>query len=306
MSHTRRYIFALSLLSLCVEVATAQLSDNAVLNGVQGNDFTVTSEGKYQKFTYSQVNGTILSFKKNDVVQTGHDSFVNINIPPNGPTIKLAENSSIALVNSDPKNDIWSFNLIYGRILVNKNTDNTFVNIKTGNSVIQIRNGEINIDYTILPKVESAGKPVLSVSAISGDASVYPKYSDPGYARIALNNGETVVVDPFMGNIERFKMNTDIVDYWNKLDNKYGISNDLSKDETPIILPMPVDVQGTQVRKIGIITGLTLLAGGVIVQGAMHILESRYIEKAQADKIFFAGYVPIGLGSFVLLASYLF
>ncbi|MDR2510840.1 MAG: FecR family protein [Spirochaetaceae bacterium] len=236
-----------------------------------------------------------------DLAQTGAGTFADISFE-GGAVIRLAENTSF-LVQAIGSAAI-SVNLVYGRMLVKDKNSAVNINIYTGGSVTEVQDGEVNIDYMVVPKAQTSEKPVLSVTAIEGSPAVLPRYANPGFGRIAVKPGETLMVDALMSNLERFPMNKAILDYWNRI---------VAAPVFPVMTPiLPEDNQiisdktALSLKSATTAAGLTLMIGGIVLQAAMHTLESTYIQKENSDFVYAAGYIPIALGAFILFASAIF
>ena len=313
----RVFVFALVLCPLGSVVLHAQQSANtASITWAQGGDFTIANGGQIQRLKASQTAaGAQPAVNTNEIVQTNAGTFLDITLGSSGALIKVAENTSVVLKNTGNAESGWLFNLVYGRILVRSSARGSRVFIQTGASVTEAQSGDVNIDFTVMPRTQGQGKPVLAVSAISGSALVTPRASNPSYGRIQVKPGDTLMVDSLMGNTERLALDRTIADYWAKYQTRYIASvsgvmtqsaNDPGMGGFLVAMPARPDQKGMNLKTAGIITGLVLMLGGVAMQGAMHAMESTYVEKKDADTIFAIGYAPIGLGAFVLIASYLY
>jgi hypothetical protein len=293
-----------------------QSTNTASITWASGGDYTVANGGQIQRLKASQQNGGLqVNVNTNEIVQTNAGTFLDITLGSSGALIKVAENTSLVLKNAGTAETGWLFNLVYGRVLVRSSARGSKVFIQAGASVTEAQSGDVNIDFTVMPRTQGQGKPVLAVSAISGSALVTPRASNPGYGRIQVNPGNTLMVDSLMGNTERLALDRTIADYWAKYQTRYiasesGMMTQSASEPSMggflVAMPARPDQKGMNLKTAGIITGLVLMLGGVAVQGAMHAMESTYVEKKNADTIFAIGYAPIGLGAFVLVASYLY
>lgn len=302
----------------------AQSGGIAQLVSVQGSSFTIISGDQEQQFTAQQLSGKGIFLKSSDIAQTGPGSFMDISILPGGTNIKLAENTSLVFNGPLPGNNSLAVTLVYGRILVKHGKIGTSIFVQTGASVTEIENGDINVDYTVLPFVQPPGRPSLLVASLSGTAILSPRATMPELGRIVIKKGDSIFVDSLLNNVERVKTDKALAEYWDKRQFKYparyepGIHLDPSSaektnegyeynpgdpEESVYIVPYKADRLDSKVRSAGVVTGLAVMLLGVVAQGAMHFMESTQIPKNQADVIFYAGFAPIGIGTFILIAS---
>lgn len=308
----------------------AQHPGAAHLTAVNGNDFTITSGGQEQQFSAQQLRGKSIYFNLGDSAQTGPGSYMDITLIPGGPDLRLAENTSIVLNGVHPNKSSAAITLVYGRILVKAGKHGSPLFVQTGASAAEIETGVINIDYTVLPFVQPPGRPAMLVSSLSGSAVVWPRYTSPDIGRIIVRKGDSIYIDSLLNSVDRVKADKAIAEYWNKRQTVYPSKYDPeikivpqsagqagqtgqvddeieytqgNPNEKLYIVPYKADRVDSKVRSAGIITGLVLMVVGVAAQGAMHFMESTYIDKRQSDIIFYSGFAPIGIGAFVLAAS---
>lgn len=280
--------------------ATSVSTTDVAITGAMGTDFTISTGGTARKITPQDTVDAIY-LNANDVLQTGPGTYADITLG-DGTTIRIAEKTSLMIKTVDSRQGKWTFNIVYGRILVRSGVNSSLVSVLSGGSATEVQAGAIvSIDYTVVPKTGTSEKPALTVSVIAGNAAVLPRYADPAYGRILIHPDETLLVDALMNNVERSKMNQAIIEYWDR--HKIVLPNGLRRPEDP---PPLTDRMVIDVKNAGVFTGVTLMLIGAVLQGVMHTLESTYIPKESADIAFAAGYAPIAIGAFVLIGTYMY
>ena len=80
------FFFGLSVFSFAQE---------AQISFAEGRDFALNSGGERRVYQASMLNSTGLSMRREDILQTSHDSFVELRLEPGGTRIKIAENTSL-------------------------------------------------------------------------------------------------------------------------------------------------------------------------------------------------------------------
>ncbi|MDR2468727.1 MAG: hypothetical protein LBD22_07190 [Spirochaetaceae bacterium] len=279
----------------------------AIIVAARGLDFSITSGGKETNYRPEQLNNQAVNLPANAIVQTGENSFIDIGLTVGKTTLRLAENTSIAFKNISGHGGVLTAQLIYGRLLVHTMKTGVPVHIQTGDSITEVQEGDINIDYMVVPKVQGAGKPVLSASAISGNAVVLPRFANPVYGRITIQNEETVMVDGLMSNVERFQMNRTVRDYWAQYfmtPASYKMGSLTSKNAGDVVfVPYVPERTGLKIKTAGIITGLVLMLGGAALQGTMYMTGDSFVSSDMSNLLIKAGFAPLGIGTFVLIAA---
>jgi hypothetical protein len=153
--------------------------------------------------------------QNSDVIQTSADAFVELRVKPGGISVRVAENSSLLVENITNAGNILVFSLIYGRIrIVQKRKADTAI-VKVGLSLVEIRKGDVSIDYTVFPKINYKS-PVISVSTLSGTADFIPSVELPYKENVKLKKKETFILYASEGRFERWVLVKDIVEYWKK------------------------------------------------------------------------------------------
>jgi hypothetical protein len=194
--------------------AFAQTLEVPLVLSAKGNGFTITTNGKAVSYNAAQLPQSRIMLSANDLLQTGKGDFVQIAILGSDAILSVAENTNIMYTGSQKQD---SLKLIYGRIRINTKGKRPII-VEGGNAAVVVSSGDSNIDYTILPGVQAAQRPVLRVSAIEGGVSggivVLPKPSDESYGKITVNTGETLLLDPVMKSTERVKLDKTINEYW--------------------------------------------------------------------------------------------
>jgi hypothetical protein len=193
----------------------------------EGGEFAFTSQGRrsvYQPGAGLENTG----LHREDIIQTGPGSFVELRVNPGGGKIKIAENTSLVYNGAGIENGSISFSILYGRMrLSTAGTwpmgEGSAVFIQSGNAEAVFRRGDAGVDF-IVNTAESyltRGEPVLRVYAFSGNAELIPtaRPTASGIApRFQVHEQETVSIEILnpLSYIERRPLDESIIDYWNR------------------------------------------------------------------------------------------
>jgi hypothetical protein len=194
----------------------------------EGGDFAYTSGGRRVMYQSERLGREFLSLNREDIIQTGPDSFVEIRINPGGTRIKIAENTSLVCKGPGAESGSLVFSILYGRIRLSTvgywpAGEGGAVFIQSGTAEVVFRSGDTGVDFIVNPAESylSRGEPVLKVYLFSGTAELIPSMRPDGPAavpRIRLHQPESLsieVVNP-LSYIERKPLEQAIVDYWNR------------------------------------------------------------------------------------------
>jgi hypothetical protein len=305
-------LFFLNLLPLSAQ----DFHNYPLVISAKGTSFTLGRNGKAQIFSAAKLPQERITLATNDMLQTGKGDFVEVALLGSDAILYLAENTSIVYSGTPSKQD--SITLIYGRLRISAKGMRPVI-VKSGASSTIVNSGDANIDYTVLPSVQNSQKPVLRTSTLpstlTSDIIVLPKSSDPAYGRIMVKPGETLLVDPIMNNTDRIALDKSVVNYWSNFLSASIVSTSQfmpgeilpAEDEDISVFLTPFDYQESTInlKTGGIIAGVVCLLAGVALQGAMFYVKDD-MNKDTNKLIFNMGYVPVGFGTFTLLASYFY
>jgi hypothetical protein len=192
----------------------AQTLEVPLVLTAKGTGFTITKNGKAYSYNAAHLPQQRIVLGSSDLLQTGKGDFVQVALLGSDAILSVGENTNI-MYSGSIKQDI--IKLIYGRVRVNAKGKKPVV-IEGGSSAAVISSGDSNVDYTVLPGVQGSQRPVLRVSSFPNGhpngVIVLPKAGDESYGRIAVNSGETLLIDPVMKNTERVKLDKSIAAYW--------------------------------------------------------------------------------------------
>ncbi|MDR1363134.1 MAG: hypothetical protein LBJ35_03680 [Spirochaetaceae bacterium] len=309
----------------------AQAERTAVILASSGGGFTIVRGGSSRMiYTPASMPAGGVALRDSDSVQTSSGTFVEARVTPGGALIRMAENTMLSFDSLSNLNNNLVIRLMYGRIRVDQESKTETIivksgDVKSGDSTTEMQTGAINFDYIVSPDTEYKSQPVLSVSTISGVATVIPSDKPKKPTRIKVRRNVTLTVDQQSGKTRRRSMRKEIPAYWSRVITKEIPVKEIIARETPVNIPagsnpaapsniapsnnaQPITFNGsltpleesTVLKTNGIIAGLTILLAGITVQTIGHYLYPN------VDQIFYAGYVPIGIGTFVLVASYFY
>ncbi|MDR2659130.1 MAG: hypothetical protein LBC27_03975 [Spirochaetaceae bacterium] len=313
-SYINRLRLIIFLIFAAPFIVKAQTERTVSVTSSKGGSFAVVRENGTRS-AHISIPPEGITLRNSDSLQTSAGVFVDIQIVPVGAFIHIAENTMISFRNAvDPAQPLEIL-LMYGRIRVDNPSDTEVLVVKSGPSTVDIQQGSINIDYIAASNSKGITRPSLSVSTISGTAILTPSESSSPKGRVSMKKGETVSVDAKNGKTRRRSMSKSVPTYWQQSietpsnENEKQAAPDIQDVPEPVEPeePMqPVDVssiltpleESTVLKTNGIIIGMTFLLAGVAVQNITHYLYPDFVD------MFYAGYVPIGIGAFILVASY--
>jgi hypothetical protein len=309
-------IFTFAGFFFCVHsFALSALERTVFVASLQGGSFMlIKNDGQRTARAASDIPKSGIVLQNSDAIQTSSGVFVEVQMKPGNTVISIAENSSLYFDTVDGASGSFVISLVYGRVRVKHQNKKETVVVRAGPSITEIQSGAINIDYMLVPDIPDKSQPILSVSTISGTAVVIPASTSPSQGRIKMKRSETLIFDAQNGRIERRPMDNEIPEYWD-IRTKRETVKIPAQANTDLITQSQVLVINTQLtpseqaaflKTGGIITGLVVMLIGVAVQNVVHYTYDDWSDSEKADLTFYAGYVPIGMGAFVLLASYFY
>ncbi len=214
--------------ALFIGLAFSAFAQEAQISFTEGGEFALTSGGRRQVYQGGRLTASGLSMRREDILQTGQSSFVELRLEPGGTRIKIAENTSLISDGAGPESGSVSFTLLYGRVRLSTAGslgEGNIVYIKAGQAQAVFRRGDTGVDF-IVNTAESSltrGEPALKIYCFSGRPELIPPLS-PGIAaagstpKFAVNEYESLSIETMnpLSYIERRPVDNDIIRYWNR------------------------------------------------------------------------------------------
>ena len=204
-------------------------SQEAQIYFTSGGEFSLSSGGYRANYRGGSPDSGALSMRKDDIIQTGAGSFVELRLEPGGTRIKIAENTSLICNGSGPEAMSTSFSLLYGRIRISTtgiwpHGDGNTVFIRAGQVEAIFRQGDAGLDYIAKDSGSqlTRGEPVLTVYNFNGNSEVWPSSwlanSAPGsVSGFLVYEYESLTIETVntLSYIERKALDNGIIQYWN-------------------------------------------------------------------------------------------
>ncbi|MDR3301044.1 MAG: hypothetical protein LBT01_00745 [Spirochaetaceae bacterium] len=301
--------------ALCVSALSAQDLELPLVISAKGKSFVIGNGGRSETYWTGQLSEERIRLSTDDMLQTGKGDFVQVALQGSDAILFLAESTSVIYTGNPAKQD--TFTLVYGRMRI-RSKGGRPITILNENTSITINGGDLNIDYIYTPSVPATQKPVLRLSAIPSSLKdnivVLPKASDSSFGRLTLKPGETLLVDSFTYGTERIVLDNTIIPYWSFVSDPNYVATMGAMEWNPEPAPdedfvgiRDFDFQQSTInlKTGGIITGLALILAGIAIQSSIYFMGDS-LGKDQSQLIYGMGYLPIGIGSFTLLAAYFY
>jgi hypothetical protein len=353
-------------------VLFARAGKNIAITSFTGGSITlIRNNSEYLIYNPYDIPSGGIALQSSDIIQTPPGVFVEVRLGPGKASVQIAENSSMIVENIVNFGNLLVFSFVYGRIRVVQDGKAGSIFIKTGQSLVELQNGSVSLDYTLIPGMPNKSPPVLYVSAMSGTAVFIPSVLSPFVERINLKKKEMLVFYTADGRQEKRAMDKKITEYWSKkaktksksvpvmihpAENRKtgaqtsipaiphpevsprpekapdpGVSPRPEKAPNPGVAPRPEEApkleeitkpeeskilvldsfvspseQSAFLKSQGLITGLIFILSGVLVQNVVHYTYDDWSNSNIADLTYNAAYLPIGVGAFILLASFFY
>jgi hypothetical protein len=298
----------------------------------EGADFVLTAGEQRHVYRPDSLGGGGLVLNPRDMIQTGADSFVEIQLVPEGTVIKAAENTSFVFNGTGRDGASVSFTILYGRIRVVRGPGegNRDVMVQAPNAAVFIRQGDIGIDFILRPGLSLTGSgvtaPLLRTFVFSGIADLVPLVTGERgggeAAFIRVSGGETLALEVFSGFsfTERKALERDIVEYWIQNDFKGAAPLNIPGTLLSAAFRMPLEtaepanqIQYTlpdynaikrvrQIKNGGIAAGILFSVIGIGIQ-SYGVYQMRAGNYDSARLLIGAGYGPLGLGILSLVMT---
>ncbi|MDR2134070.1 MAG: hypothetical protein LBP27_03095 [Treponema sp.] len=166
------FIFLLFLTGIC-------FGQEVQVFYAEGGDFTHTSGGLRVAYQSEKDGRKILTLGRDDIIQAGPDSFVELRINPGRIRIRIAENTSLAF--NGAGSGSLSFSILYGRVRLSTlgywsaGEGAGSVSIRSGTAEAVFTGGDAGIDFIVNEDPYLArGEPVFRVYSFSGTVGLTP------------------------------------------------------------------------------------------------------------------------------------
>jgi len=219
-----------------------------------GGAFTISSGGIRAEYQGGSTNTSAIVLHKDDIIQTGPNSIVEMQIEPGGTKIKIAENTSLVCTGPGLEPLSMSYMFLYGRIRISaaqtwQGGGGNAIHIKTSHEETIFRQGDIGMDYIInAERLQiTQGVPSLTVYNFHGITELMPAslQSSQGLASsMVMHEYESLSVEiaNSLSYIERKPLEEGIVNYW----NRHNISGNFPLLTLRPAAMQPVPEQATQ------------------------------------------------------------
>ncbi|MDR0387584.1 MAG: FecR family protein [Treponema sp.] len=331
-------------MAVAVTGAVAQENPAGRIFYVDGSEFTLIIEGHQEIYGPGVLNVSEMSLGNGDMIRTGPNSFLELQLLPDGTGIKIAENTSVQLTWQE--DGLPEIVVSYGRIrvVVGLQARDPALYVRAENGVIGVRKGDLCFDYVISEKdspndEEEFLKPKLHVynfrgfsemalSGGTGTGASLPVFQNDRPV-IPVNERESVSleVNASLALIERKPLDMGVAEYWS-LHNFRG-TPPLPLPDTSLVFDAAAPVvtaapqtqpaaapepkydftasqrRLTQIKNALIISGLTLTAAGITAQAIGYAVLSPNNPASARTQVNF-GFIPIGIGISAVIASLFF
>jgi hypothetical protein len=299
---------------------------------VEGGDFTYTSGGRRVVYQPEKSDWQILSLGREDIIQTGPDSFVEIRINPGGIRIKIAENTSLICNGAGVESGSLSFSILYGRIRLSTlgywphEEGGGSVFIQSGAAEAVFTKGDVGIDFIVSRAGSSlaGGEPVFRTYSFSGTVEIIPSARPDALTvapRFQVLQFESLSIESRnpLFYVEHKALENEIVDYWNRHSFSEGAPLLSIKSPELSVPPPPAKaspaepaviektviqyrnpdygpfIKAGRIKNAFIITGGLFLLGGITLQ-SMSAYRVNNMDDRTSDLLWNYGYAPLGLG----------
>jgi hypothetical protein len=187
------------------------------INSNGADSFVIANNGHQQTYQTGTIPASGLALQNSDMIQTGPNNYVEVQLDPSGAIVKLAENTSVIF------NDLGSskrgavISILYGRMRIVNSSSNGTISIQAGTAAVEFSRGDLALDFAVIPG-SSNKQPQFQVSTLSGTAQVVSSAASPGAAKTPLYEHETVTFDVTtrLAVINRQPLNQEIAAYWSR------------------------------------------------------------------------------------------
>ncbi|MDR1231387.1 MAG: FecR domain-containing protein [Spirochaetaceae bacterium] len=211
-------IFLLSLFAitgLCAQNRGTSPSSSSV-SSAGSDSFVIASNGRQQTYQTGTIPVNGLELQNSDMIQTGPNNYVEIQLDPSGAIVKLAENTSVIFNDLGSTNRSAMLSLLYGRMRIVNSSNGGAVTIQIGNASVEFARGDLALEFAVIPGAAST-QPQLQVSTLSGTIQV-SSGTMANAAKITCYEHETVTfeVTSRLTMLSRQSLNQETVAYWSR------------------------------------------------------------------------------------------
>jgi hypothetical protein len=312
-------IFIELLLCAGLHILPAQSEKRISIVSARGGSFVlVRGAGLRQSYNPLDITtGNGITLKNSDMIQVTSGVVVEAQVLPGTVSLHIAENSSLIFDDIGGSSNTQVLTLVYGRIRVDQQDEAETIIVKTGASITEIQKGSVNIDYIVTSEAGYRSQPLLYVSTMSGSAVLVPSTQSPALGRVKINPNETLTFDALENKIDKTSINKEVLKYWSgkttenqtdTADSPPAGDENIFDQSDVLTINSSTTTNAERVARLktgGILTGLILTLAGIAVQNTIHYLYDKMEEKP-ADLAYYSGFLPIGMGTFILIASFLY
>jgi hypothetical protein len=326
--------------------AAAQDNPEGRIFYVHGIEFALIIGEQQETYEPGILNSSRLSLGNGDMLRTGPGSFAELQILPHGTGIKAAENTLIQFAWNDSKVPVITILYGRIRVVSGYSAPVPAVIVTAGNGISTVQNGDFSFDYVISPggslnNGEDVFKPKLQVYDFSGLSNIALVSTETGissdnWPSIQINEYEAVSleVNSSLALIERKPLDRGMVDYWNQYNFRgtpplampdaaltFAEAAPVPAVTAAAVQESPERGRGmrpvpeynftesqrrlTRIKNALIISGLSMTVAGVSAQ-AIGYADLGQSDPALARFLANWGFIPIGIGISVLIASLFF
>jgi hypothetical protein len=296
-------------------VVYAQTEEPAYVVRSTGSDFRlVRKDGSYGSYSPSYVSKSPIALKNSDYIQTSPGVFVEVMLTPGKASIIIAENTSVAFDSIENSSAHAIVSLTYGRIRISQRRSSSRIFVRASSSVTEIQNGSINMDLVVPPESLDS-QLALYVTTLAGTAVFIPSAASPETGQIQMKQHQTVVFNTHNNEISRQPMNKNIVNYWADRIGRGNIRNPSPRRLEPANVSnseamfSSLDTEyidnAAYLKTRFLIAGVISMLTGAALQSVVYFTADSWPTDT-ADYAFYAGYVPLGVGAFMLLGAYFY
>jgi hypothetical protein len=303
----------------------AQSPAEGLIYYAEGEEFSISAGGA--RSPYKAEDLRFFTLRRGDTVQTGPGSFVEIRFLPSGLLVKIAENSSFSFDGTWEEGSYIILSLLYGRMRVISGWDGrpAAAVVRMGSTVADIVEGDIALDYMVLP--DGGGRPVPRASSFSGSAELLPlarpapgmsaHRTRSGYVSdlpaIPLGEHESLIMGE---KTERQSLGQEILAYWNQHNFRGHPPLAVPRSKLPassLAAPPPRESLSlsleeenpfvkARAKQTALVVGTIFTAAGTAVEAFGYWLKHRDQTDA-GDTVMLYGFIPAGLGLISLITA---
>lgn len=229
------------ILLLFLGQLSAQGNPFGVVRHVDGSEFGILRNGELKEYSISVDDISNLIILEGDIVQTGDNSFLEIQFFPSLDMIKLAENTILSIYHIGEDGG-GGYSLLFGRVRarVSLSEDAEPFNLDTQHARADTRSADFGFDY--IP-AQGSILPTSAVYSFDGNVDVVSTLVNGRRNALVLEPNEAFQVDPVLFqqidpeflSLTKERLPGELAAYWREHPFKFspsetgGISSDLAK-----------------------------------------------------------------------------